>query len=57
VFVQTGDPVVAGFVESFARPNGNATVFAQFEYLSPGNERPCGGRAAEKGDEIAPAHG
>jgi putative ABC transport system substrate-binding protein len=32
VFVQVADPVGAGFVESLARPGGNATGFANFEY-------------------------
>ena len=32
VFVQVADPVGAGFVESLARPAGNATGFANFEY-------------------------
>jgi putative tryptophan/tyrosine transport system substrate-binding protein len=32
VFVQVGDPVGAGFVESLARPGGNITGFTVFEY-------------------------
>src|SRR5262245_48732305 len=32
VFVQVIDPVGAGFVESLARPGGNATGFMQYEY-------------------------
>ena len=32
VFVQVVDPVGAGFVESLARPGGNATGFILFEY-------------------------
>jgi ABC-type uncharacterized transport system substrate-binding protein len=32
VFVQVGDPVGAGFVETLARPGGNATGFTVFEY-------------------------
>ena len=32
VFVNTTDPVGAGFVESLARPGGNATGFLLFEY-------------------------
>jgi putative ABC transport system substrate-binding protein len=32
VFPMTTDPVAAGFVESLARPGGNATGFMNFEY-------------------------
>jgi putative ABC transport system substrate-binding protein len=32
VFVQVADPVGGGFVENLARPGGNATGFANFEY-------------------------
>ena len=32
VFVIVPDPVGAGFVESLARPGGNATGFMMFEY-------------------------
>ena len=36
VFVNVADPVGAGFVESLARPGGNATGFIQFEYSLSG---------------------
>src|SRR6516165_4884652 len=32
VFAAVGDPVGAGFVDSLARPGGNATGFMAFEY-------------------------
>ena len=36
VFVQVADPVGAGYVDSLARPGGNATGFVQFEYSLSG---------------------
>jgi len=36
VFPVAGDPVAAGFVESLARPGGNATGFMTFEYSMSG---------------------
>jgi putative ABC transport system substrate-binding protein len=36
VFVSVADPVGAGFVDSLARPGGNATGFMQFEYSLSG---------------------
>ena len=36
VFAQVADPVGAGFVDSLARPGGNATGFMQFEYSLSG---------------------
>jgi putative ABC transport system substrate-binding protein len=36
VFPVAGDPVAAGFVESLARPGGNATGFMLFEYSMAG---------------------
>src|SRR5215469_4937777 len=36
VFANVVDPVGAGFVDSMARPGGNATGFVQFEYSLSG---------------------
>ena len=36
VFVNVADPVGAGFVDSLARPGGNVTGFAMFEYSMSG---------------------
>src|SRR5262249_40565766 len=36
IFANVADPVGAGFVESMARPGGNATGFLQFEYTLSG---------------------
>jgi putative tryptophan/tyrosine transport system substrate-binding protein len=36
VFANVSDPVGAGYVESLARPGGNATGFASFEYTLSG---------------------
>jgi putative ABC transport system substrate-binding protein len=47
VFAQTPDPVGAGFVASLARPGGNATGFAIFEFG-------MGGKWLELLKEIAP---
>jgi putative ABC transport system substrate-binding protein len=47
VFVQTPDPVGAGFVASLARPGGNATGFTIFEFG-------MGGKWLELLKEIAP---
>jgi putative ABC transport system substrate-binding protein len=48
VFPVVGDPVAAGFVESLARPGGNATGFMTFEYG-------MGGKWLELLKQIAPA--
>jgi putative tryptophan/tyrosine transport system substrate-binding protein len=48
VFVQIGDPVGAGFVETLPRPGGNATGFMLYEYG-------FGGKWLELLKEIAPS--
>jgi putative tryptophan/tyrosine transport system substrate-binding protein len=48
VFPVAGDPVAAGFVDSLARPCGNATGFMSFEYS-------LGGKWLELFKEVAPA--
>jgi hypothetical protein len=47
VFVVVPDPVGAGFVDSLARPGGNATGFESFEYG-------IGGKWLQLLKEIAP---
>ena len=47
VFVQVAEPVGAGFVETLARPGGNATGFMLYEYG-------IGGKWLELLKEIAP---
>src|SRR5262245_32282893 len=47
VFPTVGDPVAAGFVDSLARPGGNATGFTNFEYS-------LGGKWVEWLKQIAP---
>jgi putative ABC transport system substrate-binding protein len=48
VFVTVADPVGAGFVDSLARPGGNATGFMNFEYS-------LGGKWLELLKQIAPS--
>jgi putative tryptophan/tyrosine transport system substrate-binding protein len=50
VFPVVGDPVGAGFVDSLARPGGNATGFMTFEYS-------IGGKWLELLKQIAPSVG
>jgi putative tryptophan/tyrosine transport system substrate-binding protein len=47
VFPVSGDPVASGFVDSLARPGGNVTGFAQFEFT-------IGGKWPETLKQIAP---
>jgi len=48
VFNNVADPVGAGFIDTMARPGGNATGFIQFEYT-------IGGKWLELLKEVAPA--
>ena len=45
VFPLAGDPVGAGFVDSLARPGGNATGFMLFEYTMGGKWLDCSRRS------------
>src|SRR5262245_29567990 len=45
VFTQTPDPVGAGFVESLARPGGNATGFSILTIALAGNGWSCSSRS------------
>ena len=47
IFTQTPDPVGAGFVDSLARPGGNATGFSAFDYS-------VGGKWLELLKQVAP---
>src|SRR5262249_7793546 len=48
VFAGIGDPVAAGYVESLARPGGNATGFTVYEYS-------IGGKWLELLKEVSPS--
>ena len=45
VFPIVVDPVAAGFVDSLARPGGNATGFMSYEYGLSGNGWNCSSRS------------
>src|SRR5436853_597616 len=45
VFVGAADPVGAGFVDSLARPRGNATGFTSYEYSMSGSGWSCSKRS------------
>ena len=45
VFAVVADPVGAGFVDSLARPGGNATGFSNYEYGIGGNGWSCSKRS------------
>ena len=56
VFTQTADPVGAGFVDSLARPGGNATGFTPIEYGMATKWLIASFRTAEKHHAIRSPH-
>ena len=61
VFVHVPDPVGAGFVDSLARPGGNATGFILFEYgherqMAGSAQADCAGRDASGGHSRSRPH-
>ena len=43
VFVSVADPIAGGFIDSLARPGGNATGFTSYDYGMSGHSGPCSG--------------